>query len=31
MQTEFNRIEDGRIKWYESLEDKKVVFPADIE
>lgn len=31
MQTKFATIEDGRIIWYESLKDKKVVFPADIE
>jgi hypothetical protein len=31
MQSKFSKIEDGRISWYESLKDKKVVFPTDIE
>ena len=29
--TKCTNIEDGRASWYESLKDKKVVFPADIE
>lgn len=29
--SKFVKIENGRALWYESLKDKKVVFPTDIE
>jgi len=31
LQSKHIKIENGRCQWYESLPDKKVVFPVDID